>query len=545
MLKEEIIEEMNTKNLPLARKIREENNIRQSDSSEDAYAFIITGLRAIVPSLLDSEIGDAIVDARNDGQFDAIVIDNQNQKVLLFDFKGTDEFNYNHVNLFKESIKRNLLTPQQDLSALNPRARALLETSREKIRSGYTVQIFVVRKGKTSPTPSVEGIMNRLKNTFDSIEEIEFYDSHNLTDKFLDLSSRSFDFTWSISIVAGNNESDSPDDKIVIRDSPGGQIKTLVCRLPLKSLVQLQEDFQRQGFDLFDKNVRGFQENSQLKTGILDSIASNSQLFHLFHNGITFSCQNISLSMTSDFSILKPQIINGCQTISTIYKHRNELTEEHLQSATVLCKFHALEDIMIEKVCEATNTQVRINLWDLRSNDEIQKLFERALRLKDIDYDRKRKRRRSGTQKLLITDLAQWIFSCKYEKPAEAKNKKVKLFDLLPEDPIYKKIFSEQFKLKDLVAICSIGFFVNEKISAIPQGQRDYEKYADFHFMAALYKLLNREDSLEDKYARIDQLLQEVISELRIDGDSAISVRKIFTQMDMTWAKLKDKLETI
>jgi len=156
-----------------------------------------------------------------------------------------------------------------------------------------------------------------------------------------------------------------------------------------------------------------------------------------------------------------------------------------------------------------------------------------------------RKRKQSKMDAPTITDLAQWIHSCKHEKPAEAKNQKSLLFDVLMTDPIYRKIFSENHDLEDLVSICRIAFFVKRKLRSIPVSKRVFEKEADFHFMAALYRLRDKNWNLNWKYVRVNKIIRETVKDLRADQGQDLTYHKIFTKMGATWQIIREKVNML
>lgn len=182
----------------------------------------------------------------------------------------------------------------------------------------------------------------------------------------------------------------------------------------------------------------------------------------------------------------------------------------------------------------------------LRSNDKIQKIFDFALKSKNINYKRKKGSRIKNA--IFMTELAQWIYSCKCLKPADAKNNKKELFDLLIKKnrkrlPYYK-IFDENIDLDDLVKICEIADFVNTKIKKMRN--RTFEKDADLHYIAAIYQLERKTNwSLEYKFKRVNVIIKKGVSEMRSIYGRDFSFNKIFTKKPETWDKIYKKIRKL
>jgi hypothetical protein len=541
MLIDEFITESSKKNLPLAKLIRRENNIARS--SDEAYTFIITGLQMVFPQITDTQLKETITDDDPDGQIDAIHISKENKQISIFEFKHQGGFKFTDIKLFADGIEQCLFNPRQNLDDLAEIVREKIKQARKLIAKRYNVNIYVVRRGNDEAKLQVKELLESLKNNYPLISSYQFLNSNGF--KNILMGSKKGQFVWPVKIVLGSKEPTRPADKIIIKEKRGDKIKSVFCRVKLSDIVKLKDDALKKDYDLFDANVRDFKKNKPLSTKIINSIENNPNDFYIFHNGLTFSCKEILPIDAENYHILNPQIINGCQTVNAIYgKYKRKMNDLHLKKASLLCRFYALEENKIEKVCEATNTQLKINLWDLRSNDGIQRILKKALNLKNINY----KPKESGSKRssVFITDLAQWIYSCRFGQPAKAKNKKSELFDIIQHSrnkPPYEKIFDEKLSLETLVRICEIAFFVKGRISKIKN--RSFEKDADLHFIAALFKLEDKKWSLGWKFKRSHKIIEDVIQKMRKKYGKDTSYNKIFTKKDETWKEIERKLNVL
>jgi hypothetical protein len=308
----------------------------------------------------------------------------------------------------------------------------------------------------------------------------------------------------------------------------------------------LAKDAREKRSDLFAKNVRNFVGNKGLSSGIVDTILNMPDKFHLFHNGITFSVSDIKPGAGNIFTFISPQAINGCQTINTIYEYfKDQPDDENLKKAQVFCRIFRLEKDCIEKVCEASNTQIKISHADLRSNDDVQIKLEKfinSIPKKEYLYERKKERRKGKIKKRKISmgELAQWTYSCKIGDPAEAKNKKAELFEIFSGRALYIKIFPDNFDPEEMEFICDIGIFVREKRLKAKRGRdKKLISYADLHIIAGMFSLGKANNK---SFSRIFKIIDSVIDKKPLSkygGD----YNKIFTKDKDTWTLIKKKLK--
>jgi hypothetical protein len=539
MLAYDTVKELNLKNLKLAKEVRRKNNIPRGSSSEEAYSFIITVLNLVyLNGLTDRQIEESITDSRRDGGFDAIVISNRDRTVSIYDCRKGG-FSYSHIESFKNNIEKYIFDFEQNLSGLSEVAQKRIAAARKKIEKDWELNIFVVRLNKDKVTPSwqTRSLLNELD--YVSVQPPIFLDTNELVKYSFSVKLQRSNHIWKINSVKDSSKKDT----IIIKKR--GAINSLFTRVTLKEIVELQDTFVREEKDLFDANVRGFQKKRALSNKIIGSIMSSPSKFYVFHNGLTFACSKINPISITNYKIYNPQVINGCQTVNTIYEayKDSKISAKKLSQASILCRFYALKEENIEKVCEATNTQVQIKLWDLRSNDRIQQFIELALSAKEIKYKRKTTSSKSEKQ-VFITDLAQWIYSCKFQKPAEAKNKKASLFDLFSdkeqEEPLYKKIFPENISMEDVYHICKIGLYARERIKKIKK--RTFEKDADLHFIAAIYQLSRKKGSDIRKFDETRKIIRKVVNYLRRKYGKDYTYNKMFSKTDETWRLIKKRL---
>lgn len=535
MITKDLFNELIEENVTLAKQIRTENGISIHSSSENAYAFIITGLRMLFPKITDDQLKECITDERGDASLDAVFFLGREKIVFLLDFKSCN-FKYVDVKRFSGDIEQYLFDSQRALTGLSLRIQKKIQKARKCIGQDYKVRAFVVRKSVLKPGSTTRNLFQGLKSKYRNFDAT-FCNLDYLWERSSSAQSRGSIYPWKARICSGVD-----GDKIVVKER--NSIKALLARIKLSEIVKLQGEFVRSSRNLFDANVRDFQKNKSLSGKIIDSIKNNPEEFYTFHNGLTFTCTEIRPLVSLKVDIYGPQVINGCQTVNSIYEeYKDKINDPNLKKASILCRFYALKEGEIEKVCEATNTQVKINLWDLRANDEIQRKIEKALSMKNIDYRRKKTSRKKG--RIFITDLAQWIYSCKFGRPAEAKNNKSGLFRITLPNPPYEKIFDEKIKLENIVKICEIACFVKKKIADIKKEAHTFERDADLHFIAAIFRLEGKTWTPDWKFKKVHKIIRETIKEIRSKYGKDLNYNKIFTKREETWKLMEEKLDLL
>lgn len=124
----------------------------------------------------------------------------------------------------------------------------------------------------------------------------------------------------------------------------------------LKLLTKEDKTLRR---SLFNSNVRDFLGNrGGVNSEIEDTIKSDPEMFLMCNNGITIVCTEFLQIRDKIVSIDNPQIVNGCQTCTTIYLQRDNPS---LSKVQVLVKLICTEDGTItNKVVRGTNKQNQV-----------------------------------------------------------------------------------------------------------------------------------------------------------------------------------------
>ena len=95
---------------------------------------------------------------------------------------------------------------------------------------------------------------------------------------------------------------------------------TIVGEMPIKelaSIVKKHETF------IFHSNIRNFLGKNKINKSISETFNKQPKDFWFFNNGITIVCSDfskVSSSVDNQYKVTGPQIVNGCQTSTTIMR---------------------------------------------------------------------------------------------------------------------------------------------------------------------------------------------------------------------------------
>lgn len=147
-------------------------------------------------------------------------------------------------------------------------------------------------------------------------------------------------------------------------------------------------------YDLFDKNIREYlgikgkrgKTNKDILTTLLDDIERNR--FFYYNNGITMICDDFGRPQSNGrkyyLRVIQPQIVNGCQTVNTIFNAIEIFSEgkeiKEIVGAFKHCsillkifkvnKTNEVEKKIYENIVRYTNTQTSISAKDFVSKDD-------------------------------------------------------------------------------------------------------------------------------------------------------------------------------
>lgn len=354
--------------------------------------------------------------------------------------------------------------------------------------------------------------------------------------------------------------------------TPG--IETHICVLDLNDLIrQLQkyEDLET----LFTRNVR-LKRDSIVNDGIKATYQHDTENFFLGNNGVHVLTTKANFT-SGKVELQHPAIINGGQTLRTVASVKKLRTgAEILARITMIPRdMQTKEEIMrlTDDIIFRSNSNNEMEIWDLRSNDQLQVQLARELYPRRIYYERK-----TGeydefganfasdiTFPVWIVDLAKIIGICNTRKrgPAEVKQGgNEKLFKMKKDGGDYEWIFKEALSDMDTTESKIRLHKIISQASAKAKGRiiRKSKYFPTFHNAARDYTLGIMWDLIEDSelnhplkmnYHKKSKLTKEVAD---INVDMFELFKKELTSGEITqnnlfrnnqkWREAKKKLGT-
>ena len=272
----------------------------------------------------------------------------------------------------------------------------------------------------------LDSIRNFNKNHADEHIKAEIYYLDDIQEKYFGEpigNKKNFDYILN---TINNGTSLNVDTDNYPFDLP---LKARYVLTPVVTLYRMYREAKEKGYPLFDANIREYLGNNKgINKNIYNTLmdSEDRKNFFYYNNGITIVCSHMSSSRTTpsglQFEVNNPQVVNGCQTVSTIYEALNDSNQDSLENdfknTFVLVKILQVDssieqEILYKNIVTYNNSQNAIDQKTFVANSS------EFLRLQR-DFEQK------GFL-LLIKQSDKNKFSNKYKSITELKNKNADL----------------------------------------------------------------------------------------------------------------------
>ena len=386
--------------------------------------------------LTDEEIVESITDGPQDGEIDAIYIDDRIIHILTF--KYTDNFEFSKKNFPGSDLDQFILTVDSIINgSINEKTinDAVWDKYQEitNLSSNGRIEfkIYIV-SNKLHPTNDAKIKLASKIEKYNIVEEPIYLDQEGIVSKILE--NKKKPINGSIKFI--DQEHFEKQD---------GSIKTVIGAVAASEFIELiKEDEENINENAFNENIRVYKPRHRINQDIIESANSqdNYQFFYL-NNGVTILCENVMYAphtRNPHVELENFQIINGGQTSHSLFEVYKKHPEK-LSTVDLLVRICETKDgSLSEKISETSNSQIPVGNRDLRSNDRIQRKLEEEF--KDLGYFYERKPSqysKESKDKVLNNELLGQLFMAYYfDMPSEAKNNKTKVFS-----DMYDQIFDE------------------------------------------------------------------------------------------------------
>ena len=184
--------------------------------------------------------------------------------------------------------------------------------------------------------------------------------------------------------------------------------------------------------ELFAWNVRQSLGKTKVNKAISDSVKNvdEHKNFLFYHNGLTILAESATLE-GDELTIDGYTVVNGCQSLSTLYDHRDQVSDE-LRLLTRVIKLPPHEELAA-KITRHSNNQNAISARDLQSNSTIQRRLQTEFRTAfgtALGYEIKRGEQSDAARTITNEQAARLLLAFDLRQPWSC-HQSYRLFDEL------------------------------------------------------------------------------------------------------------------
>ncbi len=412
----------------------------------DGQRFVAWYLRRVLLRD-DAETRDDITDGADDKQIDAVIVDDTEQRILIVQGKFIGEGQVNAEPL------REVLSAWvrlQDLAALqkdcNDRLKKKIEAIRVGLDDDYRVDFELLTTGTL--TDAAQADLMAFSDKFSEFDgftaSLHLIDTAALETRLAEAEARVL-----------------PSIKHTINLDPGKTLsmvlpgaRTVIAALPLRECLNLPGITDGK---LFAKNVRQSLGSSNKVNRELSKTIHTDKVrdFFFYHNGVTALCDSMLLSEDGKTLIVDGlSVVNGCQSLNTIYSASERVRSHEAKDAHVLFRFYEIKDRAFgDRISINTNSQSAVKPRDLRSNDRVMVGLKKAYETRYPDGMFMTKRgevapaSKDHAKVIDAAALAKMLMAWHCQRPNYSANEK-KLFD-----EYYKTLFKTGYPPESMFAL--------------------------------------------------------------------------------------------
>jgi type IV secretory pathway protease TraF len=400
----------------------------------------------------DTSADDAICDGHQDKGMDAIYVDELNEEIIVFQSKLVEStgktIGDTSLKEFSGTIDQISSVERVELiehGNANEMLKKLIVDLKlkSKIGNGFTVKgVFI-----TNATADQNAIQYLASN-----ENIKLYDKKKIVEVHIDFEKKGGvddEFIFECSHVTPLNFSTLDDIAEV-----------WVFTAFASDLVRMSGI---QDASLFQQNVRLALGSTKVNKAIRKSISDSSEhiKFPLYHNGITIICDS-ARHENDKITINKYVVVNGAQSISTLYSQRKYITE-NLKILTKIIKLNTEDVSLVKKITTNSNNQNAIKPRDLQSNQTIQQRLKKEFESIDgYEFAVKRGEILDDGKVISNEDAGRMLLSFDLHEPWNS-HQKSQIFD-----EYYSRIFGRpEVSANRIILVYEILSVVEEQLDKI------------------------------------------------------------------------------
>jgi AIPR protein len=427
----------------------------------------------------DTSADDAICDGSQDKGIDAIYVDELNEEIIVFQSKTVESANKTigdtSLKEFAGTLKQLSTVENIELIEKGNANETLKKLVTElklkaKVENGYIVKGVFITNASADQNATEYLASN---------ESVKLFDKRKIVEVHIDFEKQggvNDEFIFDCSHVTPLNFSTL--DNIA---------EVWVFTAFASDLVKMSgiEDA-----SLFQQNVRlalgSTKVNKAIKKSILDP--NEHVKFQLYHNGITIICD--SAKHENDKIVINDYVVvNGAQSISTLYNQRKNITED-LKILTKIIKLNTNDVSLVKKITTNSNNQNAIKPRDLQSNQTIQQRLKKEFESIDgYEFAVKRGEILDEGKVISNEDAGRMLLTFDLNEPWNS-HQKSQIFD-----EYYSKIFGRpEINAQRIILVYEILSIIEEQLDQITHKQYAYYSATKYFLLYIISKVMQDDD---------------------------------------------------
>lgn len=329
--------------------IKQEYSYLNSNLLKDEYAFNYWILSRIFN--IDEELIDSSITEYNDKGIDCFVHYEENKELYIIQNKY-----YKNSNVTRSQVSDFLQSPISALKNNKYKKNQELQNIFNSIKNDPDYKIYFYFFASTNDvSKDIDDLIKSFNENNHNIKcftNAELFNLSKLYDLYYGKNySKTVRFNYSLGTPNKGTFLSLRDDYGIDTVYEAYYIAT-----PVYEIYNMLQAAEAKGYAIFDKNIREYLGNNTVNNGIVETLKSKDERknFIYYNNGITVICEdilspktNVGANQLRRLPLVNPQIVNGCQTVSSIKKVlenvRGNLEEEY-KNVYVMLKALIIKD---------------------------------------------------------------------------------------------------------------------------------------------------------------------------------------------------------
>ena len=255
--------------------------------------------------------------------------------------------------------------------------------------------------------------------------------------------------------------------------------RALTGRISVSELARLTDEYNSR---LFQRNIRQYLglRGNRVNEAIAATLREpeDRSNFYFYNNGITMVCSRFAYNALQKenwkIKLTDMQIVNGGQTARTVQKIARKIGDE-IESAEILVRIYEIQpddDVFVEAITFATNSQNPVVLRDMKANHPGQKNLAASIEALGYAYRTKRDRRPMASNEFTNAAVAEAILAVWRKQPHRARFRGARHFGEL-----YETIFTEDLNGAQAVTAALLHRHAENRRRKAPEDAPDFLAY--------------------------------------------------------------------